>query len=109
MEPKVLENTGPPVGLLPSDLFTSECEEASIQLSPGDRIYIYTDGIAEAINDEDHQFGTEQILEILTEVSTKSLDEGISVLLERLQTWCGEHGMDDDVSILSLEIGSQPS
>ena len=107
LEPKVLENTGPPVGLLPFELFTSQCREAIIQLSPGDRIYIYTDGIAEAVDTEDNEFGKEQILAILSEVSEESLDEGISVLLERLRAWGADQELDDDVSILALEIGTQ--
>jgi len=103
----ILDNTSPPVGLLPAALFTSQCEESSVQLGSGDRLYIYSDGIVEAANSEDEEFGKEQISEILAEVSGQPLDEGISVLLEQVQTWSAEMGIGDDVSILALEISRE--
>lgn len=95
------------MGLLPTGLFTSQCEEASLRLAPGDRLYIYTDGIVEAADSEDQEFGKERILEILNEMSEQPLDQGISVLLERVQNWGADTGMDDDVSILALEISEK--
>jgi sigma-B regulation protein RsbU (phosphoserine phosphatase) len=86
-------------------LFTSQCDEASVRLSPGDRIYFYTDGITEAVNSEDRQFGTEGILETLGKVSKQSLDECLAALLKRVQIWSADQGLDDDVSILSFETG----
>jgi sigma-B regulation protein RsbU (phosphoserine phosphatase) len=103
-KPDFLENTGPPVGLLPIGLFTSQCEEASVRLSPGDRVYVYTDGIAEAADREEQQFGAERISEVLDGASEQPLDEGISMLLGQVQAWCADTGLDDDVSILALEI-----
>lgn len=107
-QPIVLENTSPPVGLLPAALFTSQCEESSVQLGSGDRLYIYTDGIVEAADSEDEEFGKDQITEILAGVFEQSLDEGISVLLERVQAWSADTGIDDDISILALEIRPEP-
>jgi sigma-B regulation protein RsbU (phosphoserine phosphatase) len=109
VRPSILENTSPPVGLLPTKLFTSQCEEASVTLAPGDRLYIYTDGIAEAADTEDSQFGVERISETVIKAFEQPLDQGISELLERLQTWCIGKGLDDDVSILALEILSERS
>jgi sigma-B regulation protein RsbU (phosphoserine phosphatase) len=100
----MLENTSPPLGLLPMGLFASQCEEASLRLSPGDRLYIYTDGIIEAANLEEKEFGKEQAVETLTEVAGQSLDHGLSVLLDRVQAWTSSNGLADDVSVLALEI-----
>jgi sigma-B regulation protein RsbU (phosphoserine phosphatase) len=102
--PKTLENTGPPVGLLPLPLFTSQCDEAIVQLGSGDRLFLYTDGIVEASNLEEEQFGVERITETLNKASKESIDHAITLLLEEVQTWSSDVGLDDDVSILALEV-----
>ena len=39
--------------------------EHDFQLNPGDSLFVYTDGVAEAANDEDELFGTDRMVEVL--------------------------------------------
>ena len=37
----------------------------TFRLDPGDRLFVYTDGVPEASNDKNEQFGTGRMLEVL--------------------------------------------
>ena len=74
--------TGPPIGLLPEAAF----EEATGELGPGDLLALYTDGIVEAADPDDDEFGIERLEAYLGEHRTDALDplaEGLDVELER--------------------------
>ena len=99
-----LENTSPPVGLLPISVFTGQCEEASVNLNPGDRIYVFTDGIVEAADPNEEQFGKERTIETLIRASEQPLNAALATLLNRVQSWTSSRGLDDDVSVLAMEV-----
>ena len=52
---------GPPLGLFPGKAYGS----GSLTLGPGDLLVLYTDGITEASNPEDVEFGTDRLLEVV--------------------------------------------
>jgi sigma-B regulation protein RsbU (phosphoserine phosphatase) len=100
--------TGPPVALVPESIMPSEFEETVIQLEPGDRVYLYSDGIPEASDADDEQFGEDRLADTLYELLDADLDDSITSVVERVRTWSGEAGFDDDVTMLALEITSGP-
>ena len=79
-----------------------EYEEHTLQLQPGDRIYLYSDGIPEAENVGNEQFETHRMLETLSEQS--DLKDSITHLVDTVQKWCEPGSFNDDVSILALKI-----
>jgi phosphoserine phosphatase RsbU/P len=66
---KVLASTGRPVGILPG----SEYETGSITLAPGATLTLYTDGLNEATNAEDDEFGNLRLEELVREASRGDL------------------------------------
>ncbi len=58
-ETEWLSSTGPPLGLLPAANFTA----GEVQLQPGDTFLVYTDGITEAENPDEEEFGEQRLLE----------------------------------------------
>jgi sigma-B regulation protein RsbU (phosphoserine phosphatase) len=52
---------GPPAGVVPGVVY----EETELALAPGDRLILYTDGIAEAMDPEREPFGTERLLRLV--------------------------------------------
>ncbi len=104
-EPALHASTGPPVGLLPADLLPSRYAESSIRLAPGDRIYVYSDGIPEALDRRDEEFGGERLVSELARLRGRTLEESLSSLVDEVRKWSGGRGLEDDVSILALEIG----
>jgi phosphoserine phosphatase RsbU/P len=108
--PVVVRKDAPPIELdeatgLPIGLFPTSYEERSVQLCPGDRIYLYSDGITEAMNATGDEFGIQRLLSRLRELQALPLDQSLSALMESLEQWRGQGGMDDDVSVVALEWG----
>ena len=83
----------------------STYQEFVIELKPGDRLYLYSDGILEAMNSEDELFGPERVVEALEERKNLTLQGSVEELVECGRQWSGDAGFADDVSILSLERG----
>lgn len=78
--------------------------EEKLVLKPGDTFFIYTDGLAEANNKDEEQFGLDRIVEALNEhpdYDPKGLTE---FLLGRLDDFVGEAPQFDDTTILCLKM-----
>jgi serine phosphatase RsbU (regulator of sigma subunit) len=57
---ELLMPTGMPLGLMPEAVYT----EAEASLEAGDSLVLYTDGITEAANSEQEEFGRERLIEV---------------------------------------------
>lgn len=78
-------------------------EQQTLQLSPGDRIYLYSDGVPEAMDKDRQQLGDEALADVLAATRSQPLDESVKALLQRVEDWCQPIGPLDDVSILGVE------
>lgn len=91
-----LPPTGQPLGLLPDSLFA--CAEET--LGPGDLLVLYSDGITEAADGEDREYG----LERLTRVCAGHKGETLPGLAERieddLRRFVGREGFADDRTLV---------
>ena len=98
-EPVILESDGYPIGL------TDEVyEERSVQLGVGDRLYIYSDGVPEAMDAGGMQFGNDRLLEAIRIGRSQSLQDSVATLIHELALWYGEEKPQDDVSVLAVEL-----
>jgi sigma-B regulation protein RsbU (phosphoserine phosphatase) len=91
--------TGCPIGMLESDY-----QEASVRLKPGDRLYIYSDGITESMNREGELFGEERLVALLDECRAAPLESSLSSMLRSVEGWRCSTCLKDDISILALEM-----
>ncbi|MFN0053826.1 MAG: SpoIIE family protein phosphatase [Planctomycetales bacterium] len=104
-----LPHGGPPQ-FLPGDGFAIgmiadiEYDEQTIPLEPGDRVYFYSDGVPEAMNDKLEQFSNARLLSVLAQHASQPLVAGVDALFEAVRAWCAPQGPKDDVSILGCEI-----
>ncbi len=101
--PCMIEGDGVPIGWF-EDM---EYDGHVVNLQPGDRLYLYSDGVPEAMNGELNQFTMKQMLDIMELGQTQSLDDSVSLLLNSVERWCVKNGPKDDVSILGLEISGE--
>lgn len=99
-----LDPTGRPIGLFPGGGYT----ERRVAIGPGDRLFLYTDGLVDAENEAGAHFGAGR-LETLLEQMTAADGAGPQALLERVERAYAEHRgkMDaaDDATLLVLRVG----
>lgn len=104
--PRVLEGRGCPIGLAES---SRPFGEWTVPLEPGDRIYLYSDGIPEAVNPQKVPFGYERFLKIIEAGRSEPLCASINDLVTQIEAWSGPEGVRDDVSIVAAELTRQPT
>jgi phosphoserine phosphatase RsbU/P len=95
--PRVLEGTGLPIGV------GENYEQHIIPMSPGDRLYLYSDGVTEAMNAHDDFFGVERLVEIIRQSAALDLRESVAAVLRKLDQWHGESPARDDISLLAMQ------
>ena len=91
---------GFPVGLIEEATYS----ESTIDLAPGDRIFVYTDGVTEAEDPDQNLFGTERLAKDLLDSANLPLDASVSSVPESVTAWSGVRNIQDDVSILGIEV-----
>ncbi len=96
---KPINGEGVPVGMMPDMTYQSQ----TIQLQPGDRLFLYSDGITECENPDGEQFGDDRLLDCLKHCLTLNISETIRYVENEIRQWRSEDGFDDDVTYLLLE------
>lgn len=94
------ERTNPAVGWFPDLEYQAVC----LELDPGDRIYMFSDGVLEAMNHEMEQFGRERVVEILLDNHHEPMGKGISEVQEQVEAWKSQEDFQDDFTILAIEM-----
>ena len=75
-----------------------------ITLKPGDRIFLYTDGVPEAINESIEQYGTDRILNTLNTIKELSIEQTLNYISSSLHTYKGNAEQFDDITMLGLDF-----
>jgi sigma-B regulation protein RsbU (phosphoserine phosphatase) len=99
-DPVILESEGFPIGLTADE----EYEERSVRLGAGDRLYLYSDGVPEAMDPAGKQFGNARLLKAIGQLRSASLQESVTKLQGELARWQGSERPQDDISILAVEV-----
>ncbi len=95
-----------PLGVVEQTRFDVAVE----RLYPGDRLFLYSDGVTETPDAAGTQFGTEGLLTFLNKQGGGDMADFARGLGERLQEFSGsQHFEHDDVSFLILEVLPRPS
>ena len=81
-------------------------KQEEIILQSGDRIFLYTDGVTEAMNCKDELYGEERLKKWLNVHKQDSLFEVLHGLREDIRTFSGETQQYDDITMLMYEVQS---
>jgi sigma-B regulation protein RsbU (phosphoserine phosphatase) len=79
-----------------------------ITLKLGDRVYLYTDGVTEAINSENKLFGDSRLLKIINNKKNPNLTELLSYVNEKIDNFVKDKEQFDDITMLIMEYKKQP-
>jgi sigma-B regulation protein RsbU (phosphoserine phosphatase) len=81
-----------------------EYDEGCVQLRPGDRLCLFSDGVIEQTDRSgDEQFGAARLLRCLLDRSTAPADRLVTAIVEDLAAWAGSSTFVDDVSVLVVD------
>jgi sigma-B regulation protein RsbU (phosphoserine phosphatase) len=84
---------------------TAKYTQQRIELQPGDFVLFYTDGITEAIDDQEQEFGEELLQAILFDQRHSSAARICQVLEQSIQSFIGTNAPFDDITIVIVKRG----
>jgi len=100
-EPRLLESRSMVLGGLPDAVGTEAVIE--VDLNPGDRVVLYTDGISEVFDTNGDMLGTEGVQKIVRETALLPFGDMQQAMLNRVAAW-RDGAPTDDMSLVLLEV-----
>lgn len=91
-----LEANGPPLGMMPDARFS----DRETRLAPGDLLFVYSDGLPEARNAQDDEFGTERLAALLPGLRGLQAEDAAHRVLSRAEAFMGGARPHDDISVI---------
>jgi len=77
-------------------------KEYELQMAPGDRLFVYTDGVPEAIDYQTQQYGTDRMLGALNRSKNGNLQNALDTVRKDLAAFVGDADPFDDVTMLNF-------
>ena len=74
-----------------------------ILLGPGDKLFVYTDGVAEATNSAKELFGTDRMINVLQTREDGTPKEILDTVEQAVQEFAGTEPQFDDLTMLCLQ------
>jgi len=78
--------------------------QITISMNPGDRLFVYTDGIIDAPDPRGESFGLARLKDALDANTGAPLSELKSAVLKTLHEFTGTELIHDDVTLIAMEI-----
>ena len=99
-----LSTGGPPFGL---PLFTDReilYDSGAVQLHPGDLLFIFTDGLIEAIDDSGREFGEARLLPLIAAAPQEPAAATLQRVMTEINTHVGLARQHDDITCMVLRV-----
>lgn len=96
----LFENNNPRLGENAKQNFT----ESEVQLQPGDRLFLYTDGLYDVHSPEGKELGDRQMMRLLAAALNdhESASNALDVILKHVQEWRAGTELKDDVTAVCM-------
>ena len=94
---------GMPLGMVDNELFESAIDDRTLSFEPGSTLVLYTDGLTEAPNLEEKEFGNARLADALRSVHTESAKQINDRILRDVQNFTGAQGLRDDYTLLTVK------
>ena len=97
--PRALTTKGVPLGIVAD----AEIEQNEMPLTPGDVVLFYTDGVTEAMNAADEEFGGERLAEVLRALAPRRWRRSPMRLRRPVRDFVGEAVQHDDFALIVVK------
>jgi sigma-B regulation protein RsbU (phosphoserine phosphatase) len=95
-----LETGGPVIGLLPSVGYS----QGSLTLGPGDILLAYTDGISEAMNSAEEEWGEEAMIAAAQQAANGNAEDIVKAIFAAADIFAGSALQHDDMTVLVMKV-----
>jgi sigma-B regulation protein RsbU (phosphoserine phosphatase) len=95
-----LEEGGPILGVIPTAIY----HQGEVAVQPGDLLILYSDGIVEAANASEEEFGEERLCGIIQENCARPSAEILDEILKQVRAFIREAPPQDDMTLVVARI-----
>ena len=99
-----LEATGLPLAMLAD----RPARAARVPFGPGDALFVFSDGVTEAVNAAQEEFGDALLLETLGKNRSASVAELVSSVFEAVDAFAGGEPQADDITCIAVRRRVKP-
>lgn len=79
-------------------------QSGELQLSPGDALYLYTDGVTEAVNPTEDLYGETRLRDSLNAAAYETSEQLLAFIKSEVDVFVGEAPQVDDITMLALKL-----
>jgi len=97
-----IKTKGFPLGMMGDEQFSNRIETGTLKLLEKDWLIQYTDGINEAQNSENEEFGMERFIDLSMNVENRRPEELIDYVITGLGDFVGDAEQYDDITLLAM-------
>lgn len=98
---------GTAVGIVPTERFRHILEICEFGVQPGDHLLVYTDGISEAADPDDQEFGQDRIVQFLQLNARLTPEQLVTGLIQEVKTFTRGLPLADDLTVVSISLTGQ--
>ncbi len=77
-------------------------QQQTLTLGPGDLVFLYTDGVTEAMNEEEEEYGVERLQGVFAASPPQDPHEAIEAVFDSVSDFAGDTPQSDDITCLAL-------
>ena len=96
-----LTNGGVPLGILAGGAY----ESGNTVLQAGDWLVIFTDGLVEAVNQGDEEYGEPRLLDVLQAEASSTPDDLLRRMMSAVDSFVGATPQHDDITCMVVKVG----
>lgn len=100
---EVVRPKGLALGIDAGGVFERVTEDMTVKLESGDCVLLFTDGVKEAMNEQQEEFGLERLAETFQEAAKMGAEAVVTSVQEAVNAFTGEDAQMDDVTIVAIE------
>lgn len=100
----IIDSPGAAIGIADAEAFDRVLQEVTISLRPGDVVVAYTDGVTEAMNPQDEEWGVDNFLDAVRVAAEEGANSVLNNVRQRLERFVGDRPQYDDMTLLTLRV-----
>ncbi len=100
----IIDSPGIAMGIADKEAFEATIKPVAITLQPRDVVVAYTDGVTEALNARNEEWGVDNFLEAVSVAAPEGANSVLHNVQQRLLRFVGEMGQYDDMTLLALRV-----
>ena len=101
-----IETVKPPglaLGIDSGDVFDRVTKDLEMEMQQGDILLLYTDGVCEAVNDDDGEFGLAKLEQVFGEAADMGAERVVESIRHEVSMFSGNQPQMDDITMVALE------